>query len=73
MTTEEVKAIDAALDYATAFPTWTQFRKCMEYTGYVPTLRDDYGSPKFRKAIRLIRKVMTERGWKYFDGSKIVG
>lgn len=73
MTIEEVKAIDAALDYATAFSTWTQFRKCMEATGYCPTLRNDYGGKKFKQAINLIRKTCEERGWKYFDGSKVVG
>ena len=71
LTAEQHKELNDAVNYATAFDGWGSMRRAME-TGYCPTLRDDYGSRKFKKAIKTIKAFCDARGWCYFDGSKVV-
>lgn len=72
LTAEQHAELNEAVRHATAFPCWKAMREAM-VGGYVPTLRDDYGDRQHKTAVRVIRCHLLARGWKFFDGRKLIG
>lgn len=66
------EVLETAVKNQTAFGSWKDFCDSMK-SGYVPTVRLDYGSKNDKNEKLILQIEIVRAGFKLYDGNKICG